>query len=139
MIDPILGTFGLTAALLGYALFAAGRSPAKTGAPVDLGGSPESLLLEVRAEGEVRRIRSPRVALIGRSPSAAVRLADPTVSRLHARIERRDGQTYVEDLGSRNGTSLNGKPIPREALLEVGDRVRVGSADIVFLGVGEWK
>jgi pSer/pThr/pTyr-binding forkhead associated (FHA) protein len=138
-VDPLAGSLALSGSLIGFALLAGGRSPATVAAAQELGAAPDALVLEVHEGGELRRIRSRREALIGRAPSAAVRLGDPTVSRLHARIERRDGQTYVEDLGSRNGTLVNGKPISREAPLQPGDRVRIGSADIVLVGVGQWK
>ena len=52
-----------------------------------------------------------RRILVGRAPSADVRIDDPRVSRLHARIEMRDDGVYVEDLGSRNGTLVDGAPV----------------------------
>lgn len=48
---------------------------------------------------------------IGRGDGADIQLANPRVSRRHARVYERGGQTYVEDLGSRNGTFLDGKPL----------------------------
>jgi pSer/pThr/pTyr-binding forkhead associated (FHA) protein len=64
---------------------------------------------------------------VGRAPGCGVSLPDTTVSQLHARVFRRDGSFYVEDLGSTNGTWLNkgrvGAPVP----LKRGDRVLVGS------------
>ena len=64
---------------------------------------------------------------VGRAPGCGVSLPDTTVSQLHARVFRRDGSFYLEDLGSTNGTWLNrgrvGAPVP----LKRGDRVLVGS------------
>ena len=45
---------------------------------------------------------------------------------LHARVFRRDGAVYVEDLGSRNGTLLNGEPLVHAAQLRRGDHVQFG-------------
>ncbi len=50
--------------------------------------------------------------LIGRDPSADVLLNDGTVSRRHARILVESNAAYLEDLGSTNGTTLNGQPVP---------------------------
>ena len=69
---------------------------------------------------------------IGRAPGCSVPLADDTyVSQLHARIYVRDGRPFVEDLGSTNGTVVNGAPV-RERRLADGDELRIGSATIRF-------
>jgi len=132
-------SLGLTVLLLAYAGLAAGRAPATALASPDLGETAPVIELEIVGPDGARRLRAVRAVLIGRTSAAGVRLEDPTVSRLHARVERREDGIYVEDLGSRNGTLLNGKPLGREARLDPGDRVRVGSTDIVFVGVGEWR
>jgi hypothetical protein len=138
MVDPRLGTLVLSLLLILYAATALRRRPSSD-VPAELGGAPAMVELEIHDRESRRSYRTPRAVLIGRSPSAAVKLDDPTVSRVHARIERRDASVFVEDLGSRNGTLVNGKPIAREALLVPGDRVRIGSTDIIFVGTGEWK
>lgn len=53
---------------------------------------------------------------LGRGTDCRVRYYDPLVSRRHARIFPEDGAWYVEDLGSRNGTRVDGRPIERERL-----------------------
>jgi pSer/pThr/pTyr-binding forkhead associated (FHA) protein len=53
-------------------------------------------------------------------------LDDTFVSQVHARVFRRDGDVYVEDLGSRNGTMLNGQPVGSAQRLRRGDRVQFG-------------
>ncbi|MEN3001333.1 MAG: FHA domain-containing protein [Armatimonadota bacterium] len=66
--------------------------------------------------------------LIGRDPSCDVLLNDATVSRRHARILIEDNTAYLEDLGSTNGTQLNGQPVtpgqrvplPPQATLQLG-------------------
>lgn len=70
--------------------------------------------------------------IIGRSPSCQIPLEDSKVSRRHARIALEDGQARVSDLGSRNGTVVNGEKIETEAVLLPGDRVQVGDTTVLF-------
>jgi pSer/pThr/pTyr-binding forkhead associated (FHA) protein len=64
---------------------------------------------------------------VGRAPGCGVSLPDTTVSHLHARVFRRDGSFYLEDLGSTNGTWLNRGRVGAAVPLKRGDRVLVGS------------
>ncbi|KYG02145.1 transcriptional regulator, partial [Sorangium cellulosum] len=69
---------------------------------------------------------------IGRAPESTVCVDDPRVSRNHARIARRGDALELVDLGSRNGTSVNGAAVRGgERLLAGGDVIRVGPAEIV--------
>jgi len=64
---------------------------------------------------------------VGRGGGCGIVLADDSfVSTVHARVFRRDGTVYVEDLGSRNGTLLNGEPLANAAPLRRGDHVQFG-------------
>lgn len=67
---------------------------------------------------------------IGRSRDCDVRLRDALVSRHHCRISREDDKLTVRDLGSKNGTRVNGELIAEEVTLEDGDRLEVGSVQI---------
>ena len=68
------------------------------------------------------------VTTIGRGGGVDIRLADPSVSRLHAEIVRRGPYAYVADLGlSRNGTRVNGRLVARR-VLEEGDVLSFGAA-----------
>ncbi len=68
------------------------------------------------------------VTTIGRGSGVDVRLADPSVSRLHAEIVRHGPYAYVADLGlSRNGTRVNGRLVARR-VLEEGDVLSFGAA-----------
>ena len=65
---------------------------------------------------------------VGRGGGCGVALNDRMVSQLHARIFRRNGQLFVEDLGSTNGTLLNGQKVSasQPSAIRKGDRLQVG-------------
>jgi FHA domain len=63
---------------------------------------------------------------VGRAAGCAISIDDPLISQLHARVFRRDGQFFVEDLGSTNGTFLNRKPVGGPIPLTQTDRISVG-------------
>jgi Protein of unknown function (DUF3662)/FHA domain len=69
--------------------------------------------------------------VIGRLPECSVVLSDPNVSRRHAEIRRVGDAIVVTDLGSTNGTRVNGSSV-HEQQLESGDEVTVGSTTLVF-------
>lgn len=65
--------------------------------------------------------------IMGRSRSADLFIDDPSASRRHARIVVSLGETYLEDLGSKNGTLLNGLRLAGTRKLRVGDRITIGN------------
>src|SRR5262249_26446957 len=70
--------------------------------------------------------------VVGRSPDCQLSLDDPLVSRRHAILRvRKDGVT-VQDLGSRNGVLVNGSKIAGERELAGGDKVSIGSQEMVL-------
>jgi pSer/pThr/pTyr-binding forkhead associated (FHA) protein len=99
----------------------------------------QAVELYVEEEGQTREVRAPVPITIGREPSATIVLRDPRVSRLHARVESLDGAIVVRDLGSRNGTLVNARPIEAPVVLRDGDEIEVGTARLVYSGVGPWK
>ena len=72
-----------------------------------------------------------RPITLGRSPDADVVLLDERASRLHCGIRFWDGDFYIKDLKSRNGTYVNGEKID-VAKIGAGDRIKVGSTRLVF-------
>ncbi len=87
----------------------------------------EGPYIRIEDGGEVLPLAEP-VTTIGRGAGVDVRLADPSVSRLHAEIVRRGPYVYVTDLGlSRNGTRVNGRLVARR-VLEDGDVLTFGNA-----------
>ena len=69
--------------------------------------------------------------LIGRANDSTLVLTDDYASTRHARLVSRDGDWYVEDLGSTNGTSVNGHTVGTQPL-QHGDVIRVGHTRLVF-------
>ncbi len=75
--------------------------------------------------------------VIGRSSAAELVLADRFLSRRHARLHR-DGESWlVEDLGSRNGTLLNGTRVEGPTKIKVGDEVRLSGSVIMVRSAAE--
>ena len=69
--------------------------------------------------------------ILGRHPACDIVLESASVSRQHARILNVDGNFYIEDLHSRNGTFLNGQPVTQRQLL--GENDEVGICDLSFV------
>jgi pSer/pThr/pTyr-binding forkhead associated (FHA) protein len=69
---------------------------------------------------------------IGREKGNTIRLTERNVSRLHARLLKRNGSYIVEDLGSYNGVTVNGARIDSKATLVAGDQLGIGDYDLAF-------
>ncbi len=94
---------------------------------------PESRLVVLEApEGAADRLASGTafalqpVTSIGRSASNAVVIPDTYTSSQHALLTWRDGQWWLEDRNSRNGTQLNGRVVEEATLVSAGDVIGVG-------------
>jgi predicted component of type VI protein secretion system len=70
-------------------------------------------------------------AVLGRLPECDVTLADPSVSRRHARITEQGGSWRITDLGSTNGVKVNGERVA-DADLAHGDRIELGTVRLAF-------
>lgn len=80
-----------------------------------------------------RRIELPSgEVLVGRDPACAVLLDVPGVSRHHARLRVDSDAITLEDLGSKNGTSLDGRPVVGRVRLADRDRFRIGPVELTY-------
>jgi hypothetical protein len=83
------------------------------------------------------------VTLIGRDASCRIAIFDALISRRHARIQCDGDQAVIEDLGSRNGTRVNGVLISGPHTLREGDRIGIGSHELTVTvedrTSGDWE
>ena len=91
---------------------------------------PEQEVVSLTVAGRQHVITEPRVVL-GRSREAGVRISDVNSSRRHAELRQEGAAYWIVDLGSMNGTIVNGKRVDRQRLRD-GDRIAIGSTEIVF-------
>jgi hypothetical protein len=68
-------------------------------------------------------------ATMGRSDGAAIRIDDPFASSAHARIFPQGEYMYLEDMGSTNGTYLNGRKVKATERLKMADVIRIGDSE----------
>lgn len=102
-----------------------------TGSSVAVQADAWGELLDVRG-GRALDVADNRV-LIGRGKTADLRIDDPEVSRQHALMFREAGRTWICDLGSANGTTVNGVRLTRTPVsLSPGDEVSFGPATFSF-------
>lgn len=100
------------------------------------GISPILLVAETGAtRGKLWELRA-QVSIIGRGIEYAVNLPDTSVSRPHAQLIWQSSGVYAQDLGSVNGTSLNGVPLTAPMLLHEGDVLQVGDVALRCMALG---
>ncbi len=99
-------------------------APEPAAAPAHEGGAA------LVGESGRHALDKPAVAM-GRAKDCDIVVADLNVSRRHAEVRLEDGEHWLVDLGSTNGTSVNGTRVSR-AKLENGDRIELGSTVLVF-------
>lgn len=88
--------------------------------------------LVIHEDGQSRSVTlGSEVVTIGRLPECQVTIADKGASRRHAQIRQKDGTYILTDLGSTNGTRLNGQTIQTRELSD-GDRITIGSTILEF-------
>ena len=90
-------------------------------------GSPTELVAVEPADQVGRRYPLGDEITVGRAAGCQVTVDDTYVSQLHARVFTRDGQLFVEDLGSTNGTYLNRVKVAGPMVMQKGDRLQVGN------------
>jgi Protein of unknown function (DUF3662)/FHA domain len=148
------GEFGVTAKLTG------GEGPREKGAPSDTSGQTRIFrtektegpgqgtasisaeeaqrhglareVVELVLEDEAHPLEGPGPWGIGRSEENEIVISNPNVSRRHARLSRSENGFIVEDLGSTNGTLLDGAPIDRERI-DSGDELTFGGVTARFV------
>lgn len=89
------------------------------------------LILQPTGAPPVPHELSEELATIGRSPDNTIHLDDPSVSGRHAQLHQVGETFHLQDLGSTNGTHVNGETIMSVAL-KVGDRIRFGKVEACF-------
>jgi pSer/pThr/pTyr-binding forkhead associated (FHA) protein len=136
--DPRLATLGTSLALVAFVAIVRDRRGPPPPPALDA-AIPTGIELTVAHAGRIKTYRFGRRILAGRAASADLQIDDPRVSRLHARIEMREDGVYVEDLGSRNGTAVDGIPVHGSRRLAVDDEIAIGSAVVIFRGIGAWR
>jgi von Willebrand factor type A domain/FHA domain len=109
------------------------QEPALTlGPTIRIRLKPGSLVVkEGQGTGLIFPVRPGDTTLLGRSPTADVPVDDPTVSSEHCRIVPSAGVYLLHDLGSTNGTLVNGAPV-RQHVLCSGDVIQVGNTRLEF-------
>jgi DNA-binding winged helix-turn-helix (wHTH) protein len=84
-------------------------------------------------QGDTEIPLRPGITLIGRGAGCQVRLPSPRISRVHARIVLGTAGAVLEDLGSKNGSHVEGRRVEGRVGLHHGDRIVVGPVVLTFL------
>ena len=114
----------------GYAFHADARS-----VPIESSATAPSGPRLVSHQREWRLIEGPN--LVGRDRGCGVWVDSATLSRRHARIVVTEGKTTVEDLGSKNGTFVNGQQVTHPVALEDNDELQLGSVTVRYRAFGD--
>lgn len=75
-------------------------------------------------------------ATVGRAPTCEVPIDHPSISRHHAHVVHHRGETVISDLGSTNGTRVNGQPASQPIIVRPGDLVQIGDLSFVLQQIG---
>ncbi|MCE9672467.1 FHA domain-containing protein [Myxococcus stipitatus] len=103
------------------------------GAPAAGGGAAGPLLRGMLGPWAGKTYPLKGKVMVGRVPPAGIVLEDDSVSRKHAELEASGGAVYVRDLGSANGTLLNGEPLGADPVdLQPGDVLQFGVVEFEF-------
>jgi len=94
-------------------------------------GRPRLVLVQSPGTGRREVVVDKEVLVVGRGSDADVRLTDSGVSRRHAEVRREGDEVFLVDLGSTNGTQVNGRGVER-VRLKSGDRIALGRSVLVY-------
>jgi hypothetical protein len=111
--------------------------PAIENQAAENGGEIKARLVSIGVHPQLEYRLDKNALAIGSHHNNDIVLTDTTVSRRHATISRRLGRFILTDLGSTNGSYINGRRISRPTALRRGDEVRFGSARFGFLAAGD--
>ena len=95
------------------------------------------LVISLPDAGEVIHELTDSTLTVGRTEGNSVQIDDASVSTHHAELTETDGVYVLTDLGSTNGTYINGEPVEGSKKLRAGDRVRFGKVDAIYEVPGE--
>ena len=125
-----LGLLALLYAFLGAVIWTVWRDLRATAERASKGVRPLGrLVVEDGGGSELRQGESfilYTVTAIGRDLSNTVVITDPAISSSHSLLSFREGQWWIEDLGSRNGTFVNGTRVTRPVVVSPGDLIGIG-------------
>jgi hypothetical protein len=93
------------------------------------GGAPRLVVVAAMGHEPGKTFDLRDGAMFGRADGADIHVEDPFASSSHARIDDRGGTMYLEDMGSTNGTYLNGRKVQSAQRLDVGDTIRIGDSE----------
>jgi pSer/pThr/pTyr-binding forkhead associated (FHA) protein len=105
----------------------AAAAPAKAKKQKRPRGQPSRLTVIDPPEQRGRSFPLGQELSVGRAAGCVITLDDTYVSQLHARVFQQDGQVFVEDLGSTNGTYLNRQKVSGPMVMGRGDQLMVGN------------
>lgn len=105
------------------------RRPAREGPDLRAGVSPRLEVVAAMGLDPGTTFDLSEGATMGRADGSDVEIDDPFASSVHARIFPRSHFMYIEDMGSTNGTYLNGRRLRSAERLKVGDTVRIGETE----------
>ena len=123
--NPRAARYVRTVPRFGYAFQADARPPGRE-LQSDQSPGPRIVL------GDDEWFLSDGANVVGRDRDCSVRIDSPTLSRRHARIIVDGIDATLEDLGSKNGTYLNRRPVTQAVALNDGDRIQVGSVEMTY-------
>lgn len=107
-----------------------GPQPARPQKPA--GKAPERIVVDDPAAEASETYEIVDELILGRGEGCNVTLSDTFASQIHARIFKRDGEVLLEDMGSTNGTRLNGKRVTSPITVVRGDVATIGKTQIAF-------
>jgi pSer/pThr/pTyr-binding forkhead associated (FHA) protein len=126
-------SLAIVAGVIALAVWACRTTPRK--AEDDSPEPLERVAVQVLRPGQpVQIVELDQSCVLGRARECGVVFDDSAVSKMHARLRLSDGVASIEDLDSTNGTTLNGARLSGPAALRRGDRIGLGTNQIVFLG-----